>query len=366
LANFHNKPFDQGTRVKLDLFAKYVEAWLPVFLSIGTRPRKLTIVDFFAGPGKDADGSDGSPLVLLREIRKYTRIVESQGSTISLELNEANTKKAKKLQTVMEEQQIPRRLCTWKVYSQQFEEAFARLYPTLQKGPNLIFLDQQGMKFISDSVFRQMTALPQTDFIFFIASSFIRRFSAHPYFKKHLAIPSGSISGRSFNDTHRVVTDYYRGLTSEIADYFIGSFSIKKNSNLYGLVFGSQHPKGLEKFLRICWKIDPDRGEANFDIDDDGLDARNPHLFPEMDIAKKVALFQHRLELSLLHGEIKTDGEVYLRCLKDGMLPMHGKSVVMLLKKSSSIRVQSNKQPRVSIEGFRSPRELEVITRGSE
>lgn len=366
LANFHKKPFDQGTRVKLDLFEKYAEAWLPVFLAQETKCAKLTIVDFFAGPGKDVDGRYGSPLLLLRQIRKYTNIIASHDKSVVLELNEAITSKAKILQNVMDEQQIPPGLCTWQVHNQPFDKSFSSLFPKLRKGPNLIFLDQQGMKFISDDVFLEMTKLPRTDFIFFIASSFIRRFSEHPYFKKHLTIPKGAITARSFNDTHRVVTEYYRGLVSERSRYFIGSFSIKKGSNLYGLVFGSPHPKGIEKFLRICWKIDPERGEANFDIDEDCLDQVTPHLFPEMDVAKKVSLFQNRLENSILRGELDTDGDVYLRCLRDGMLPIHAKSIVTELKKSGRISVAGNKQPRVSMAGYQDPRPLEVVANGSK
>ena len=50
------------------------------------------------------------------------------------------------------------------------------------------------MKFISDDVFSRILLLSKTDFMFFIASSSLRRFADHPYFRKHLAIPKGNIS----------------------------------------------------------------------------------------------------------------------------------------------------------------------------
>ena len=74
---------------------------------------------------------------------------------------------------------------------------------------------------------------------------------------------------KGFNDTHRAVVEHYRHLAG--GRIFFGSFSIKKGANIYGLIFGSAHPLGIEKFLRVCWKVDPVRGEANFDIDDEHM-----------------------------------------------------------------------------------------------
>ncbi|MHC4705524.1 MAG: three-Cys-motif partner protein TcmP [Planctomycetota bacterium] len=364
MTDFHQKAFDEGTVTKLGLFERYAEAWLPVFLARSSRTKVVTIVDFFAGPGQDVNGTPGSPLILLKQIRKYTTPINECDMLVRLELNEATKNKAKNLQTLMAAQSVPPELCSWRVHNLDFERAFERLYPTLQDGPNLIFLDQQGMKFMSDELFLCMTEVPKTDFIFFIASSFVRRFAEHPHFKKHLAIPKGTITARSFNDTHRAVTDYYRGLLSPENEYFIGKFSIKKGSNLYGLIFGSPHPLGIEKFLRVCWSIDPERGEANFDIDQDKLDARTPHLFPEMDVARKVNLFQERLNELVLDRKFASDAEVYIHCLKEGMLPKHGKVVITSLKKRGIIRFQGGLQPRVSMAGYKDPRRLEVSPNG--
>ncbi|MFO7903844.1 MAG: hypothetical protein R6U98_14365, partial [Pirellulaceae bacterium] len=46
-------------------------------------------------------------------------------------------------------------------------------------------------------------------------------------------------------------------------------FTLKKGANIYGLVFGSKHPLGVEKFLDLAWSKNEINGEANFDIDKD-------------------------------------------------------------------------------------------------
>jgi len=67
---FHDRPFDEGTLTKLQIFQLYVREWLPVFLS---RPepqwKEIHLFDFFAGPGTDSEGVPGSPLRLLEELR---------------------------------------------------------------------------------------------------------------------------------------------------------------------------------------------------------------------------------------------------------------------------------------------------------
>lgn len=46
-------------------------------------------------------------------------------------------------------------------------------------------------------------------------------------------------------------------------------FSIKKNRNIFGLVFGATHLFAVEKFLKVAWNENKTNGEANFDIDRD-------------------------------------------------------------------------------------------------
>lgn len=358
--DFHRKPFDDATSAKLALFADYTRAWLPVFLH---RPgERLTIADLFAGPGRDLAGADGSPLVILREIRKYTGLIRSSGVRVHFQLNERAPRKARVLREVMEAQQIPGDLCTWDVTSHDFSIAFESLLPRLNSSSNLIFLDQQGMKFISDRTFKCLVGLPTTDFMFFIASSSLRRFADQPSFARYVNIPKGRITARAFDDTHRAVTEHYRGLLEDSSSWHLAPFSMKKGSNLYGVIFGTSHYLGLEKFLRVCWSIDSERGEANFDIDDDRLEPHVRHLWSYMDRPQKVNTFQRDLETDLLGRRLKTDGEVYLACLHRGMLPHHGREVLCRLVRERLIRVAGDKRCRVSKEAYSDPRELEVLT----
>ena len=156
------------------------------------------------------------------------------------------------------------------------------------------------------------------------------------------------------------MTDYYRGLVPRDKRLFLAPFSIKKGRNIYGLVFGSAHTLGISKFLRVCWEFDATRGEANFDIDGDAIDEVNPYLFDWMNTPSKLSRFESTLRRMLLSGSLRTDADVYEQCLREGMLPRHGRKILLALMREGKITTTCGRQPRVSEEGHHEPRELEV------
>jgi hypothetical protein len=79
---------------------------------------------------------------------------------------------------------------------------------------------------------------PTCDFLFFLSSSTLHRFRDDPAIKQKITRPD------DYYQVHQVALDYYRGFLPNAADYFLAPFSIKKGSNIYGLIFGSAHPFG--------------------------------------------------------------------------------------------------------------------------
>lgn len=55
--DINNKPFDEGTRLKLDIFRDCFREWFPVFVRNPAISR-IYIYDMFAGSGKDSTGCD--------------------------------------------------------------------------------------------------------------------------------------------------------------------------------------------------------------------------------------------------------------------------------------------------------------------
>jgi hypothetical protein len=95
---------------------------------------------------------------------------------------------------------------------------------------------------------------------------------------------------------------------------------------------------GIEKFLTTCWKLDPDRGEANFDIDNDNIQEGQFDMFSgELDKPKKVELFETELAEKIINQTLKTDKEIYLFTITNGFLPNHAKGVIKSLVEKNKI-----------------------------
>lgn len=95
--------FDEATKLKLNIFGDCFEEWLPVFNN-DRYTDGVCVFDFFAGSGKDPEGSSGSPLVLLQKAkgvnRKYCLYAKKD---ISFIFNEGLTDKSIELNQNIEE-----------------------------------------------------------------------------------------------------------------------------------------------------------------------------------------------------------------------------------------------------------------------
>ena len=60
--DINTKPFDEPTLTKLEIFEKYLEAWLPVFINT-KNIHSVIVCDPFAGSGYDATGTDRKSVV---------------------------------------------------------------------------------------------------------------------------------------------------------------------------------------------------------------------------------------------------------------------------------------------------------------
>jgi len=334
--DIHNEPFDEGTKAKLQIFNDYLRSWLPVFLapkrSIWT---SINIFDFFAGPGEDIVGCKGTPLRIVSEMGPYHREILSKGLIVNLYLNEFNAHKClllkKRVKQFQEMHQLPYQIT---MDSLNFKDAFDKYYNRMRtaKAANLILLDQSGVKHITNEVFQKIVTLSSTDFLFFISSSTIRRFADLPSIQQYINVTKEEVTVTDYNKIHKFVLEYYRDLLPKNQEYYLAPFSIKKGANIYGLIFGSGHILGIDKFLHVCWKIDPERGEANFDIDRDNILPGQLGLFTgDVQQPKKVDVFECELRKGIIQKEFENDEDIYLFTITNGFLPSHARKVIKSL-----------------------------------
>jgi three-Cys-motif partner protein len=349
--DLHIKPFDEGTKTKLEIYRGYVRAWLQVFLHAEAfRGKPFQFFDFFSGPGQNSTGEPGSPLILLSELLAVRTEIEQHRHDIRIFFNDQDAGKIDNLQQLCSKKSLP-----WqpRFESLDFADAFKKVQKAIGLSPSLVFIDQSGVKQITHNVFNALTQAGTTDFLFFTASSAKWRFG-------ELLAPEINLpEDLSYTDVHRVLADKYREWAPK--GMFIGHFSIKKKSNIYGLIFGSRAWRGMQKFLEIAWKLDQACGEADYEMEADTLQA-------EMDFdegktrfkKRKKEKFQEMVSEQIQSGGLKTDKDVFLYCLTNGFLPRVAKDVYRRLHNERLIKNTRDDFPRSSDAAMKQPRQIRI------
>lgn len=347
--DYFHEEFDEGTLVKLQVFRDYFRESIPVFVH-SSYFREILIYDFFAGKGRDDAGHLGTSLQILSDITPYCDELRAKRKRIVLVLNDRDeyeplvehvhefletcSSKCKEKCIFIDDQNLVMR-------NRDFREYFGEIYDRLRQRPRsakLIFLDPYN--FIIDRLLlEQLISLPSTDFLCFMPSSFLRRFPNEAAFKRYIDTQEIDFQASRPSHCHRVVAGYYESLIDRDKEYYVGSFSIQKGSNYYGLLFGSSHTLGAEKFQRVCWRKDPLTGEADFNIDRElAYDRRQCVLFDYLKVPQKVKSFEALLRGRILRGEVTNDVDAYKLALKSRCLVKHAADVLNALMKENLVK----------------------------
>ena len=320
-SSFHDKPFDEGTRIKLKIIRRYLREWIPVFLTDSPNTswcRQANIFDLFCGPGSDLEGTPGSPLIIQEEIKSYCQKNRHIKKDIAVNLF-FNDQEARYIETLKERinnNRCPEACCSFSYHTREFGVLIEELLPIVDDSAsaNLLLLDQLGVKNIPPEVVSRLLRAGASDVLFFISSSAIRRFAEEPTFKD--MFPGSEIRSIEYKIIHRYLTRWFRKET-KLEDAYFAPFSIKKGSNIYGLIFATMSELGIEKFLRVCWDLDQSTGEANYNIDGDLAWGNQPALFPDMNVPTKKQVFEQEL-LEYIIQMAPTNRDVYRFGLQKG------------------------------------------------
>jgi three-Cys-motif partner protein len=347
MADFHLQGFDEATKVKLDVFRGYIREWLSVFMTrpsyvTGDYKAELSIFDFFSGPGYDSNNNPGSPVIIAEEIRKYCESREDFRAAVQVALffNDANAGHIASLKENVGTVACEKPCCNYHYSSERFGEVFPKYLPMLKDGTSakLVIMDQFGLKEVTPDILKFLAECSKTDVLFFISSSFVKRFIETPEIGSKFNLDIAKVKNSEYNAIHQLVCSHFRDeINSD--DYFLAPFSLKKGANIYGIIFGSSSLYGLEKFLQVCWKIDSQTGEANYSIENEKYWHGQQSLFPEENSFKKIDLFKNEL-LEFLN-KAQTNNETYRFALLKGFPPTKANEVLRDLQNNGKIETST-------------------------
>ncbi len=346
--DLHIKPFPEETIAKLELFEKYLRGWLPVGI-VNSRIKVANICDYFAGPGEDCNGVKGSPLRITQVVKDFTSLILKYKFRINVIVNEKKKLKFKQLEDRIDsEKKYLNHLSKYfniNVYNNEFKELFFKQKSNLANYFNFIFLDQNGVKEITEDIFLELINLPRTDFMFFVSSSVFKRFAEDKNFMRYFSdMDIEKIRKTNQAEMHRLILEYYRNKIPAKSKVKLYPFTIKKGRNIYGLIFGSNHPLGVGKFLKIAWKRNELNGEANFDIDSDHQ-TKQMILFGNRRLSK-IEKFQTELKNRILSKDKISNIEIYFFTLGCGHIVAHSLEVLKKLKSEGEINFSGH--PNIS------------------
>lgn len=359
--NLHRKPFDEGTIAKLEIFEDYAQAWIPTFVMSGHK--SICIFDFFAGTGYDSNGIPGSPIRILSKIREQIGNIFKKSMKVTVHFNEYNKKKFKLLKVACDEyfEKYPevKRAISIHFYNEDFDILFHRLYPLINSEPSLVYLDQNGVKYLSEKYLLKLEQTNTTDFLYFISSSYFLRFGETDEFEKHFNIDLDRVRANGYNNTHKSVMEQVQEMLPNGSSLKLYPFSIKKGPNIYGIIFGAKHIRAVDKFLKATWKRNETNGEANYDIDEDEKKIQLVLDFDNIGAKRKTKLeqFEDNLTKNILDGTLKSNEDVLYYCYDNGHIAQHATKVLRQLKKDGFIHFKG--QPLVRYENvFKKPSKI--------
>lgn len=340
--DLHDNPFDESTIAKLEIFEDYAQAWIPTFVMQGIST--MCIFDFFAGTGYDKNGVSGSSIRILEKIKEQIGNIFQKKVKIIVYLNEfeptkKEQKKFKLLQTAcseyLETHKDVKRAIEIKYFNENFEELFPKLISEIKQFPSLVYLDQNGIRFLSDKYLLELEKTRQTDFLYFVSSSYFKRLGNTKEFKKHVDLDIEILRNNPYKFIHRNVIDQLRKKLPFNSPLKLYPFSLKKGANIFGIVFGATHPLAVDKFLNIAWKRNPVNGNANFDIDDDSKKTQL-EMFGDKKLTK-IEEFKENVRIKVLSQEIKNNFEALHFAHDEGHIGKHASDCLREMKRKGEI-----------------------------
>ena len=354
IIDHHSKPFDEGTLTKLELFEAYAQEWIPTFVM--SKHSNIWIFAFFARPGYDLNGVPGSPIRLLHQINNQIGNIFQKNIKINVCFNEYDKQKYTLLQNACDtyvkthkdlKRALENRLLRIELRNCDLANLFPKTIPIISKYPSLVYLDQNGIKFLADSYLLELEKSETTDFLYYVSSSYILRFGNTPEFQKILSIDIEKAKQFPYKYIHEELLKLLRTKLPVSTKLSLYPFTIKKKANVYGVIFGSSHPRGVEKFLRTAWEINNTNGSANFDIDND-VSKIQLDIFERKQL-NKVERFKHLLREEILNKHITNNKEAFDFTLQQGHITPHATDAVRALKREKLISYDA-KQPLISYE----------------
>ena len=243
--------YPEHTRVKHELLEKYLGGWLPI---LGSHHSRLVIIDGFAGRGQYTDGSDGSPVVILRKAQELIsgdRVKEVVCGFVERDPgNFANLKSVLgNVKSLYPDVGIA------KIENEAFEKVASRIINDVgdKIAPSFWFIDPFGFTGLPFSVIEGLMSLSRSEVFITLMLRDIGRFLSHSNLEAAFDSLFGTpqwrgivYTGKTGDAKEKELRDLYvaqlRSLGCKVTLFRVSMD--QKLQTIYYMIHATKHPKG--------------------------------------------------------------------------------------------------------------------------
>lgn len=247
---------DERSRAKTKIVSHYFSAWSRIVLSAAEKwNQNVGFVDLFSGPGKFEDGSESTPLLVLREAAENDRLAPRFES----HFNDKNpTNVAKLRQHIMEAPEL-RNLHNAPIVTDH--DVTSELIPAIERAgeiPTLFFVDPWGYKGLSIELLESALRGWGCDVIFFfnynrinpgIANSIVDPLIDDLFGAHRAEILRKKLDGRSGHDREMVIVNEMVEAVRDSGAEYVLPFKFRSRlgeRTSHYLIFATKHFLGFD------------------------------------------------------------------------------------------------------------------------
>jgi three-Cys-motif partner protein len=243
--------YTEHTKAKHELLEKYLGGWLAI---LGTRNRKLLVVDGFAGKGEYEGGQDGSPVIIYQ---KAGELIEAgRVDQVTCLFVEENKQNFQNLKSVLDKLPQNPSVTVVAPNAAEFERVVDQLfeqYPDKNIIPSFWLIDPFGFTGMGMETVKRVMSLPRSEVFINLMIRDIGRFLSHPDLNDTFDRLFGTLEWRGIlesNLTGEAKEAALRDLYSEqliSLGCYVTNFRVcmdDRRQTLYYMVHATKHPLG--------------------------------------------------------------------------------------------------------------------------
>jgi three-Cys-motif partner protein len=297
--------------VKAEIVAKYFGAWAKIMAPrVSERGGKIAYLDLFAGPGRYEDGSKSTPILILEQAIKNSKVARV---LISL-FNDIDGENVKALQKEIDALPgIDALKYRPEVYNIEVGVAINKLVRRVQSVPTLLFADPWGYKGLSLQLINSVLKNWGCDCIFFFNYNRINMGLSNPYVEEHMVALFGEQRANALRQRlelldseqrEQTIVDEFISALQEIGGTFVLPFPFKYDSRArtsHYLVFVCKHRLGYTIMQEIMHRASSNIMEGVASFEYNPAEARAQAHQPPLPVFDEAFHSLNGLEHELLH-----------------------------------------------------------------